>query len=370
MESSVLTSLSLVFLAAGFTLLTTSLMLSRRARRYRRGMQSLLQIGAQGLDPMNIPAAAWPVLRDAGWRSMTVTGHWFGAAVNIELGQQPAATGAGSSGALEVQVRSGDVDLVLRLQHSAKGGENWMFAEQIARVFVLLFETGVGARTEALAVSMAERARLSLYLQHDMRNLAQWVGWVCTDFAACQDEESLLTAARRLKENTPLAQERVHRLRTALSQKSGSDNPRVVELQLVVRKAAHLAGIDVELSGTAQAWIARGLLARVLDNLFSNLSPNWREIDAVKPVCRLRMIAAAQGHAAQAEIELVTTWPQAEPRLDSSKLFEPFTSGRPGGQGLGLYQARKSLSEAGGDLTAHAGEQGLTFRLRMPAEAP
>ena len=128
-----------------------------------------------------------------------------------------------------------------------------------------------------------------------MRNLAQWVGWVCTDFAACQDEESLLTAARRLKENTPLAQERVHRLRTALSQKSGSDNPRVVELQLVVRKAAHLAGIDVELSGTAQAWIARGLLARVLDNLFSNLSPNWREIDAVKPVCRLRMIAAAQG---------------------------------------------------------------------------
>ena len=44
--------------------------------------------------------------------------------------------------------------------------------------------------------------------------------------------------------------------------------------------------------------------------------------------------------------------------------------GRPGGQGLGLYQARKSLSEAGGDLTAHAGEQGLTFRLRMPAEAP
>ena len=284
MESSVLTSLSLVFLAAGFTLLTTSLMLSRRARRYRRSMQSLLQIGAQGLDPINIPAAAWPVLRDAGWRSMTVTGHWFGAAVNIELGQQPAAIGPGSSGALEVQVRSGDVDLVLRLQHSAKGGENWMFAEQIARVFVLLFETGVGARTEALAVSMAERARLSLYLQHDMRNLAQWVGWVCTDFAACQDEESLLTAARRLKENTPLAQERVHRVRTALSQKSGSDNPRVVELQFVVRKAAHLAGIDVELSGTAQAWIARGLLARVLDNLFSNLSPNWREIDAVKPV--------------------------------------------------------------------------------------
>ena len=53
--------------------------------------------------------------------------------------------------------------------------------------------------------------------------------------------------------------------------------------------------------------------------------------------------------------------------LPPEKLFEPFASGRPGGLGLGLYQARKSLREAGGDLRATAEPGQLRFALSMPA---
>ena len=56
--------------------------------------------------------------------------------------------------------------------------------------------------------------------------------------------------------------------------------------------------------------------------------------------------------------------------IAADKLFEPFASGRPGGLGLGLYQARKSLNEAGGELRAEPSEAGLRFLLRMPAQAP
>ena len=65
--------------------------------------------------------------------------------------------------------------------------------------------------------------------------------------------------------------------------------------------------------------------------------------------------------------------PLARTRVCASppdKLFEPFASGRPGGLGLGLYQARKSLNEAGGELRAEPSEAGLRFLLRMPARAP
>jgi signal transduction histidine kinase len=51
------------------------------------------------------------------------------------------------------------------------------------------------------------------------------------------------------------------------------------------------------------------------------------------------------------------------------KLFEPFASGRPGGLGLGLYQARKSLREAGGGLSASVVEQQLCFVLQLPQSA-
>lgn len=371
MVSAVLTSLSLVLVAAGLTLLATSLALSRRARRYRGGMHELLQLGTRNLEPLDIPAAAWPVLLEAGWQHLALSGDWFGHQVDQRLDDGEAELAPARPGALAVQLDSGrDVRLSLRLTHRANRGEERLFAEQLARVFVLLLETGLRARTEALSVALAERARLSLYLQHDMRNLAQWVGWVCSDFAACTDSAALQAAAKRLQDNAPLAQERAHRLIAALGQQPVSDNPRQIDLRLAITKAAHLAGIEVDITGQAHAWIARGLLARALDNLFSNLASSWRESPAPPPVLQLRTTDASEAGPAMAEIDFFSVWPQPGVRIAADKLFEPFASGRPGGLGLGLYQARKSLHEAGGELRAVPSEAGLSFLLRMPAQAP
>lgn len=372
MVSAVLTSLSLIFVAAGLTLLATSVALSQRARRYRSGMQALLQLGGQNLEPLDIPGAAWPVLQGAGWQHLALTGDWFGHPVSVVLGAAAQGTApAPKTNALVVQIDSGnDVHLGLRLTHSASRGEERLFAEQLARVFVLLLETGVRARTEALSVALAERARLSLYLQHDMRNLAQWVGWVCADFAACTESGALLAAARRLQDNAPLAQERAHRLIAALGKQPVSDNPRQIDLRVAIAKAAHLAGIEVKMSGEAQAWIARGLLARALDNLFSNLAANWRETSAEQSVLQLRTVDLSDDARPMAEIDFFSPWPEPGVRIAADKLFEPFASGRPGGLGLGLYQARKSLNEADGELRAVPSEAGLSFVLRMPARAP
>lgn len=379
MVSAVLNSLSLILVVAGLTLLATSLALSQRARRYRRGMQTLLQLGSQNLEPLDIPAAAWPVLLEAGWQHLTMEGDWFGHAVNAELGgvADPATTAMATPAALErtnalvFQIDSGDdVRLTLSLCHGARRGEGRLFAEQLARVFALLMDTSLRARTEAISVALAERARLSLYLQHDMRNMAQWVGWVCADFAACADGQALQAAAQRLQENAPLAQERAYRLIAALGRKPVSDNPRQVDLRLAVTKAAHLAGTEVTLSGQAHAWIARDLLARVLDNLFSNLAPNWRGALTDKPILQLRQLEATDSTSAMAEIDFFSPWPEPGQPIAPTKIFEPFASGRPGGLGLGLYQARKSLREAGGELRAIPTDAGLNFLLRMPAHVP
>lgn len=67
MESGVLNSLSLMFLVAGGTLWLTSLALTRRARQYQAAMQTLLKLASLNLEPLEIPAAAWPVLQTAGW---------------------------------------------------------------------------------------------------------------------------------------------------------------------------------------------------------------------------------------------------------------------------------------------------------------
>ena len=70
------------------------------------------------------------------------------------------------------------------------------------------------------------------------------------------------------------------------------------------------------------------------------------------------------------EMEFFSPWPHPGFRLPPEKLFEPFVGGHPGGLGLGLYQARKGLREAGGVLLGNAGDEGLALVLRLPAAAP
>ena len=243
-----------------------------------------------------------------------------------------------------------------------------MFAEHLARVFILLLESRLRARTEALSAALAERAHLSLYLQHDMRNLAQWVNWVSADFAACTTPEALLAAARRLRDNAPLARERAERLFDALGQRPASDPPGPIDLRQAVAQAAQMTGLSPEIEGEANAWVARSLLARALDNLFSNLAAVWRDAIAVNP--RLRLRTEADAGRSFAELRFHCPWPAGLVPLPQEKLFEPFASGRPGGLGLGLYQARKSLREALGDLQATPTPTGIDFLLRLPAQAP
>ena len=132
--------------------------------------------------------------------------------------------------------------------------------------------------------------------------------------------------------------------------------------------AARVAGVEPTLAGEGFAWVAAGLLARALDNLFTNLAGAWREAAGASPALQLRTTFAAA--VPMTELDFFCPWPPDVVPLAPEKIFEPFASGRPQGLGLGLYQARKSLREAGGDLQAKASPEGLNFLLRLPAQAP
>lgn len=361
MEFDVRTNLPLVFLAAGFTLWLTSLALARRARRYQASMQALLELAGGHLEPLELPAAAWPALQAAGWSGLQWAGDWYGQSVQGTLGAPPASV-PGRAQQQTHQVHSGDeVRLAITLQHAVPRGEQRLFANQLAQVFLLLLETRLRERTGALSAALAERARLSLYLQHDMRNLAQWVLWVSADFAHAHTPADLMAAAQRLHDNAPMAQTRALRLNAALGKTAQAAQPSTVALAEALLEAASLAGIEVHTTGQAAAHIAPELLARALDNLLSNLAADWREGRSLRPSAELHT------HTGSVQLVLTCPLPAQGMALPPEKLFEPFASGRPGGLGLGLYQARKSLREAGGDLRATAEPGQLRFVLSMPA---
>jgi hypothetical protein len=369
MAFAVPANLAFFLIVAGLALFAASFRIASLARRYRSRMENLLQLASKPIDPLDLPAAAWPELAGGGWQRLNWVGSWFGQPVAGSLEAIRPRTKKSAAEPLRFDLASGDeVRLQLEMTHFDSWGENRLFAEHLARVFVLLLETRIHARTEALSAALAERARLSLYLQHDMRNQAQWVLWVSEDFGACETAEAMLAAARRLRDNSALARDRAERLIAALGRHPQVEQPALIDLRVAARQAARLAGLEPVIEGQASAWIAAGLLARALDNLFGNLAGAWRDSPTVSPILQLRLNQDAS--VVMAELDFFCPWPPGTSPLATEKIFEPFASGRPSGLGLGLYQARKSLREARGDLQAKATEQGLSFLLRLPAQAP
>jgi len=334
-------------------------------------MQALLQLSNGDLEPLDLPLAAWPALHKAGWRTLEWTGDWYGQPVQGHMGL-PLSDSKQTSALQTFELRSGaEVRLRFQLLHGHRRGEQRLFATQLAQVFVLLVETRLRERTGALSAALAERARLSLYLQHDMRNLTQWVNWVSGDFASAQTQGELLSAATRLHANAPLAQERAQRLNAALGKSAQSSPPRNMSLRVALEQAAQLAGIEMDIEGEAVAWIAPHLLARALDNVLSNLATDWRQGLTAKPQAMLTVgHGTGEGSAKTrvASLVLLCALPSKGMQLAPERLFEPFASGRPGGLGLGLYQARKSLQEAGGALHASVVRGRLRFELLLPHE--
>lgn len=66
-------------------------------------------------------------------------------------------------------------------------------------------------------------------------------------------------------------------------------------------------------------------------------------------------------------IDLIDEGPGMTPEFIRDELFRPFSSTKGGGHGIGVYQARELLREAGGDLLvlSRAGS-GTTMRLLLP----
>ncbi|MDD5058545.1 MAG: hypothetical protein PHQ60_11795 [Sideroxydans sp.] len=350
-------NLAFTFLAAGITLIGAAGYLSRLSNQYRTTLAALLKSINPRLDPLQLPAAAWPALSQGGIAQLTCTGKWFGQPINVVLGSPTQHKPHTLNFLIEVE---DDIHLEFRLYTKSSRGEAKLFAEHLCDVFQLQMEAAVQVKMSALAAAMSEQARLTLYLQHDLRNLAQWVTWLADDFPSNQNDAKLLNAAKRIAVSVPHASARAKRILAATRRVKPKHLQQMIGLANVMRQTAELAGIPIQLSGDACVYLRLDLLERALDNLFTNVAPLLR----AQPDVSLPISITQEQHCAIARIVM----PQlAEtPILLPEKLFEPFSSGRVGGLGLGLYQARKSLHEAEGDLTAAPCAQGIEYTLTLP----
>ena len=377
---------AVALVVAGASVGLTMFWLRFLSRQHRRRVDQLLALReALHDDLLGTLVLHQKTLANLGLRSLDWRGNWYGSPVFTRLGAKipinlhegaPLLSFEGeriSDRVLHQRFDYDDISLEFRIGLKGLRGERHLFAVQAAEVLFAMIQGALAARQLALVAASSQRARVGVFLQHDMRNLAQWVQLVAEDFGSAQSDAELLARAKRLKKNAAHATQRAERMSQALLnpawQASASaplephDTPGPESLDLAehILQAAELHQVDVELVGTGRAdWDSHALVA-VLDNVLGNVSSLSRE-RMLPASCRVVIKQDAENTLVSMETS------QLRLEIPLEKLFEPWSSSGPVNKGLGMYQARKQAQAAGGDLFAESLGTGLRVVLSIPCK--
>ena len=89
--------------------------------------------------------------------------------------------------------------------------------------------------------------------------------------------------------------------------------------------------------------------------------------NAVEASAGVPVIVRVRHDARQVSIEVVDAGPGMTPEFVRDELFQPFSTSKPGGSGIGAYQSRELVRAAGGDmLVSSEPGVGTTVRLLLP----
>lgn len=345
--------LSLILI--GLTIGSVLAALWYKARRASMLNLALIRLNEQhGFDTPALLAHAWPLLARSSLRGIEWHLDWFGVSKH---GQSGVTRGRVTERAIEV----GEMKLVLRCFRHEGRGEQRYFEEALIETFTLLLRTDMLIKAATTDATLAHMSRLNLFLQHDMKNIAQFIQLMGDQLASVPagKEHKVLDY---LRVATPLIRHRADRIVRTLTLGAAPVEPcRAVQLRALVQQLCDLYQLQHLIDGDAEVQIAGNSLEVVLDNILKN----YQDLAVRENLVDLRI--QVQITHDDSIVEMTIKAPGAGTVSDPERLFEPFWSNTRDGLGIGLYQAQHLMKLQGGALFASAdAARVLCFHVRCP----
>ena len=348
-------SLYLSLVLVGVTILAVMAVLLFQARRHARVNLDLLRLNETlRFDLPDLLRQSWPQLAQAGFTGLSWQLDWFGTSLS-------GVEGGDGKGRLSRHLQVGEIVLDVTLSHGGHRGEQRYFNESLAENFFLLLHVDMWIKMGAVQGAFGQAAKLELFLQHDMKNIAQFIRLAAEQLENVKPEHEarLLTTLRAAM---PTVRGRAEHILGSLSHHQAAKvHKRDWPLAEIWQQTVDMHNLTANIQGVATVFMDEKTLHGIIDNLVVNYADQARLIPDTPP--RLEILLSQEKDKVMATIQDVC----GRPCLWPERLFEPFWSEQSAGMGVGLYQARQLAVAAGGSLEARTdSQQPLLFVLILP----
>ncbi len=307
-------------------------------------------------DALRFLGVSWSILSQAQLRGMQWQLTWYGVPTSGQRG-----TCQGNYIAHQIQAPEMHVDI--KLYTSKRRGEQGYFVETVIATFLLLLRTDMLIKSTTTTSTFMHMAKLNLFLQHDIKNIAQFIQLMTDQLEHMADNQAKLVLDN-LRSVAPLVRQRADRIVQTLT--VGQDQIQTIEtvsLREQAQKIAQIFLLPTHIIGDATVFMPVRNLDCALENIIKNYYDDSLREGRSKPTIEVLIMQQVDA----VEMRIFARDVQAPRDLQFERLFEPFWSSDPHGTGIGLYQAKQILESCGASLQAHINPAGsLEFLLRLP----
>jgi signal transduction histidine kinase len=344
-----------ILIVIGSTIGVVLAYLWRQARGASNVSLALIRLNEQlQFDTPAFLRSAWPLLSQSGLRGISWKLDWFGVPIEGQCGRPGGRS-------LDKEILVAEMKLNIRFQQH-RHGERRYFDESLIETFLLLLRTDMWIKAGAIDATFAQMSKLSLFLQHDMKNVAQFIQLMADQLAAVPagKEQQVLDYLRTA---APLIRHRADRIVRTLTAGQSAERLRPIQVEDELAQTCSLYRLECTINGAALIHVPENTLDSALDNILKNYADLSVRNQAVKPVLTIDIANDKAAVVITIAADKVPAVTQIE------RLFEPFWSSDPAGLGIGLYQAKQMLEICGGTVGVNQTATGqLRFLVRLPRD--
>lgn len=338
----------------GASIILATVWLLGQARRRARITNELVSLNEKlGFDLPDLLRHCWEPLEKAGFKGISWQLDWFGSSLSKTEGTQGDVF-------IHRKLEVDDITLSVKLYDGKRRFEQRYFSTVLSESFFLLLYTDMWVKLGTVQGAFAQTAKLSVFLQHDMKNIVQLISLVSDQLknTPADKEEKLLNSLRSVM---PTLHERSERFLSTLSNNAPSGKLEPVDIGEALIKTADIHNLQINIQGSGQVLINEQSLNSICDNLFGNYIDQNRR----NPQIELKIeISIIEGDS---DLKVSIKDCNGRPCLWPERLFEPFWSEKGDGLGIGLYHARQLVQGARGTLQAITPENDpMIFVIKLP----